>query len=226
VDPVTDARDLVAERFPDARWALLGGGVLGAARTPTSDLDIVVMTGRPPAPYRESVRWRGWPVELFVNDEESLRWYFDADLAARKPSLARMCATSVVLVDRDGTAETFRTEAAERLAAGPGPLPAEDLDYLRYGVADLTDDLRGATDEGERAFIAWSLTAATAELILATHQHWVGKSKWLLRELRTADPDFAARLVAALPDADALIELAVEAQNRAGGRLWEGFHAD
>lgn len=226
MNPVTDARDLIDERFPDARWALLGGGVLGAQRTATSDLDIVVMLGHPPAPYRESLRWRGWPVELFVNDEESLRWYFEADLAARKPSLARMCATSTVLVDRDGTAESYRAEGARRVAAGPGPLPAQDLAYLRYGLADLLDDLAGAADPGERAFIAWSLAVATGELVLALHEHWVGKSKWLLRELRAADPDLAARLVAALPDPDAVAALAAEIQERAGGRLWEGFRAD
>jgi hypothetical protein len=226
VDPVADARDLIEERFPDARWALLSGSILGARRTVTSDLDIVVMLGRPPAPYRESLRWRDWPVELFVNDEDSLRWYFDADLAERKPSLARMCASSAVLVDRDGTAQAFRAEAAGRVAAGPGPLPAAELAYRRYGLADLLDDLAGATDPGERAFISWSLASAAAELLLALHEHWQGKSKWLVRELRDADPDFAERLIAALPDPDAVRALATEVQERAGGRYWEGYRAD
>jgi hypothetical protein len=224
VDAVGDARDLVAERFPEARWALLSGSVLGARRTATSDLDVVVMLGKPPAPYRESLRWRGWPVELFVNDEDSLRWFFDADLAARKPSLARMCADSVVLTDRDGTVQAVRAEAAARVAAGPGPLPPDELIRKRYELADLLDDLAGATDPGERAFIGWATARAAAELVLDLENHWRGKSKWLLRELRAADPDLAERLVAALPDPAAVAALAAEVQDRAGGRLWEGFH--
>jgi hypothetical protein len=226
MDPVADARALVAERFPAARWALLGGGVLGPHRTATSDLDIVVMVDGPPAPYRESLRWRCWPVELFVNDEASLRWYFDADRKARRPSLARMCATSTVLVDPDGTAAAVREQAAAWVAAGPGPLPPAELAYLRYGLADLLDDLAGASDPGERAFICWGTACAAAELVLALGDHWAGKTKWLLRELRAADPDFAARLVAALPDPAAVAALATEAQQRAGGRLWEGYRAD
>src|SRR6266542_993807 len=200
MDAVVDARALVAERFPGARWALLSRAVLGPRRTATSDLDIVVMLEGPPAPYRESLRWRGWPVEVFVHDEASLRWYFDADLAARRPSLARMCAESVVLADRDGTAGDVRAEAAERVAAGPGPLPPAELAARRYGLADLLDDLTGATDPGERAVIGWATACAAAELFLGLGGHWQGKSKWLLRELRAADPDFADRLLAALPD--------------------------
>lgn len=49
MDPGADARDLVTELFPQARWALLSRGVLTARRTPTSDLDIMMMLDRPPA---------------------------------------------------------------------------------------------------------------------------------------------------------------------------------
>jgi hypothetical protein len=42
-DPVKDARALVEERFPQARWAVLAGSVITAHRTAGSDLDIVVL---------------------------------------------------------------------------------------------------------------------------------------------------------------------------------------
>jgi hypothetical protein len=45
MDPVDDARALVAERFPDAVAAFIGDGVLSSRRTATSDLDIVVVLG-------------------------------------------------------------------------------------------------------------------------------------------------------------------------------------
>jgi len=38
-DPVADARGAVTERYPDGRWAVLGGSVLTGARTAGSDLD-------------------------------------------------------------------------------------------------------------------------------------------------------------------------------------------
>jgi hypothetical protein len=55
MDPEADARALVTERFPAARAAFLGAGVLSAHRTPTSDLDIVIVADGPPVPYRESL---------------------------------------------------------------------------------------------------------------------------------------------------------------------------
>ncbi|MEV0454892.1 hypothetical protein [Catellatospora methionotrophica] len=41
-DSVAAARRLVEDLFPAARWAMLTGSVLTAARTPGSDLDILV----------------------------------------------------------------------------------------------------------------------------------------------------------------------------------------
>src|SRR3984885_16228343 len=117
-DPVADARALIAERFPTARAAFLGGGVLSARRTATSDLDIVVVIDGPPAPFRESLYWRGWPVELFVHDSESVGVYFARDASARKPSLARMIAEGVTLLD-SGAAGAISEEARAALMAGP-----------------------------------------------------------------------------------------------------------
>ena len=68
---LTTARTLVEERCPDAVWAILTGSALGPRRTAGSDLDIVVLREDGPT-YRESLRFRGWPVELFVQTPEAL----------------------------------------------------------------------------------------------------------------------------------------------------------
>jgi predicted nucleotidyltransferase len=49
------ASELVAQRFPDARAAWLGGSVAPGTATSTSDLDITVLLAGPPAPMRESL---------------------------------------------------------------------------------------------------------------------------------------------------------------------------
>jgi hypothetical protein len=76
-------------------------------RTPTSDLDIVVIADLP-APYRESMTWRNWPAELFVHRPDTIGTWFAKDIARRRPTLARMCTDGVVLADADGTAATVR----------------------------------------------------------------------------------------------------------------------
>src|SRR5258708_15214061 len=97
MDPEEDAGARVTARFPDARAAFLGGGVLSARRTPTSDLDIVVLLGGPPAPYRESLIWRNWPVEIFAQRTDTIGHWLAKDTARRRPSLARICADRVLL---------------------------------------------------------------------------------------------------------------------------------
>ena len=66
---VASARGLVVDRFPGARAAWLAGSVVTGTATPGSDLDVTVLLPGEPAPYRESMRWDGWPVELFVHTE-------------------------------------------------------------------------------------------------------------------------------------------------------------
>jgi len=223
MDPIADARALVAARFPAAVAAFLGPGILSDRRTATSDLDIVVVLPGPPAPYRESLRWRDWPVELFVHDAGSLEHYFGKDASRRRPTLARLCTEGVVLAGSQDKTDQIRERGRALLAVGPPPLGDNELDLVRYGLTDLLDDLAGSTDPAETAVIAWNVWVATAQLALLTGGHWLGTGKWLLRELRSADPTLAERLVAAIGDPGQLTVVADDVLASAGGRFWAGL---
>jgi hypothetical protein len=223
MDPLEDARALVAERFPGCLAAFLGGTVLSGRRTPTSDLDIVVVLADLPAPYRESLTWRTWPVELFVHRADTIGAWFARDAARPRPTLARMCADGVLLADAEGTGASILIQARAVLAAGP-PAPSQaELDRRRYALSDLLDDLAGTADDGERAIICACVVRETAELALVTGGRWLGSGKWLLRELRAADPQLAEELLAARELPVALAQLAQNVLDRAGGRLWAGY---
>jgi hypothetical protein len=228
MEPVDVARAVLAERFDGVLAAFLGGGVLSAYRTATSDLDIVVLIPGPPAPFRESLRWRGWPVELFVHSPASIGRGFARDAARRKANLAKMCTDGVVLAGTDGIAGQILAQAQAVLAAGPAPLTDAELDRRRYGLTDLLDDLAGSQDPGETAVISWTVFTEAAELALLLAGSWLGGGKWLLRELRAVDPDLADGLIAAVQDRQRqseLVELAEQVLARAGGRLWDGYRA-
>ncbi|MFI5936440.1 nucleotidyltransferase domain-containing protein [Actinoplanes sp. NPDC051494] len=218
MDPLTDARDLVAERFPDATWAILTGSVLGPHRTAGSDLDIVVMREDGPG-FRESLRFRGWPVELFVHTPQRLAVFLERELAARKPSTHRMIATGVPLAGDPGE---LAVRCRRALAEGPPPLTGAERDRLRYGLTDLLDDHAHATDPGERAVIAAALWTDAARAALAFAGGWVSHGKWLLRDLRELDPRLAADWLAARDDPAAF---AADVLTRGGGPLFEGYRA-
>lgn len=116
--PVRTARELVRDRFTNAREVFLAGSVLTNRRTPTSDLDIVVLLAGLPAPRRESPVYRGRPAELFIQTEAVWHSLADQDTATRSSPLLAMRADGMLLVDEDGLGAALRNEARERVARG------------------------------------------------------------------------------------------------------------
>ncbi|MBL1109359.1 nucleotidyltransferase domain-containing protein [Streptomyces sp. 5-8] len=231
MDHVEVARELVRKRFPQARAAFLAGSVLTDRRTATSDLDIVILLTGPPAPCRESLVHRGWPVELFVQTEPDWRAFVERETAARRSPLLAMCAEGMLLADVDGLGAALQREARARLTAGPPQASAVELDDRRYALTDALEDLRGCTDPAERVYLVADLLQRVSELALLAGGHWLGGGKWLSRRLATADPGLHGRLtagaVAAVSnDADGPGRFAAtveEVLDRVGGPLWAGY---
>jgi hypothetical protein len=217
-DPRKTAAELVAGRFPRARWAILTGSVLGPDRTAGSDLDIVVLLADGPG-HRESLHHRGWPVELFVQTPDTLAEFLASELARRKPTLHRMLARGVPVLGDPGD---LPARCARVLADGPPPLTGAEHDRLRYCLTDVLDDYTHVVDPGERAVIAAALWTETARAALSFGGRWVSGGKWLLRELREYDPGFADRWLAARDDP---APLARQVLASAGGPLFDGYRA-
>lgn len=230
-DPVQIAGKLVRERFPAARAAFLAGSVLTDRRTPTSDLDIIVLLAGPPAPYRESLMYRGWPTELFVQTEADWRAFVVGEIAKRRSPLLAMCAQGVLLTDADGLGAALQAEARRRWEAGPPPVSQEELDGRRYSLTDALDDLRGAPDSPERVHLVAEILLRASELALLCRGRWLGGGKWLSRRLAGADPGLHGRLTVAaasaiggMPDGvDHFAAVVIEVLDLAGGPLWAGY---
>lgn len=226
--PADSARRLVEARFPECQAAFLAGSVVRGDATPTSDLDIVVITDRPDAPFRESLYFEGWPVEIFVHTPDSARRYFASDAARRMPSLPVMVAEGELLRSAGDVAQTLRAAAERLLDAGPEPFTPEMIESHRYFITDLLDDLEGAVDGAERFFIAAELASRTIDLWLGVHGQWTGRGKWALRALRRHDAVQADRLEAALAQLERgerqpLIGFVEAVLAPVGGRLFAGY---
>jgi hypothetical protein len=221
-DPITDAQALVAELFPQAVWAVVTGSVLTELRTAGSDLDIVVCLpdADPDAPHRDSRHFRGWPVELFVHDRETLSYYLARELPGRRPTLHRMIATGAAVA---GDPAEARAACARTLAAGPPPLTDAESDWQRYVLTDLIDDLSHAVDAGERITLTATGWVAAGDAALRLGGHWVGRGKWLLRELRDMDPELAGEWLTAAGSAALTVDFAREVLDRSGGPLFDGY---
>lgn len=229
---VSDAGRCVRAWFPDARAAWLGGSTVRGTATATSDLDITVLLAGPPAPHRVTRRFERWPTELFVHTEASMAHYRAKDLVRRQPTMMRLVGESVVLLDRDGSGETLRADCLRQVAAGPGPLPQNEIDALRYAVTNLVDDLDPVTDQQEQTAVATLLWSNAAQLLLGANACWTGTGRGLVRELVNLDgqrgTDWTRRLDTALRtalagDPSSLAEVAGRVLGLVGGRLLEGY---
>jgi hypothetical protein len=232
--PAEDAaRALVNERFPGAEQAWLAGSTTMGRATATSDLDVTVLLTEGEV-HRESLEYAGWPVELFVHTAASVEHYVGKDLARRHPTMARLVASGVPLLgDPETRGADTRRHCAEALERGPGPMAAEDLELMRYGLTDLLDDLADAPSGPEAAAVAVAVWQETAELALAVAGTWQGSGKWLVRELQSLDArdgtNLAAALDAALRQAltgepTSLASLADAVLDRCGGRHRAGLY--
>ncbi|MFD8428252.1 nucleotidyltransferase domain-containing protein [Streptomyces coelicoflavus] len=228
MDAIEAARAVVEEQHPEARTAFLGGSVATGRHTATSDLDVVVLLHGAPAPYRESLQYTDWPVEMFVHTEETWHAYIERELPTRRSPLLWMCASGLLLFDTDGLGARLAAHARKLTAAGPPPVSAEEIDDCRYAITDLLDDLEGSDDPSERLFIANELVRRTGELGLAVAGSWGGGGKWLARRLETTEPGLSTRLHHGLREVldgrvEPLVTVVDEVLERAGGRLWVGY---
>jgi len=227
MDLVELARRVVADRFPVVRAAFLAGSAGEGTANEFSDLDLVVVLDGPPAPYRETVRVEGWPVELFVHTTESIAYWLDLERQQGRCTLAHMLATGVPLAGPD--VDEVSAQARAHVAAGPLPWTAEQLELRRYLLTDALDDLAGARDADERDAVAGQVLTMVSELALAVSGCWQGKGKWMVRRLREYDAELGHRLLAghraviASGDISLLVTACEAVLTPLGGRLTAGF---
>lgn len=225
------ASALVREHFPTARCAWLAGSVAAGRATATSDLDITVVLPAEPAPMRESLVAEGIPVEFFVHTEESLVHYRAKDRERRQPTMARLVAGGLVLIDLDDRARELAQGCLDDIMAGPDPLSGDRIDAERYAVSALLEDLAGTVEPVERAVVAATLWERSARLLLAVDRQWQGSGKGLLRALLVRDralgDDLGARLSSAFAAVEtepgALPDAVTQVLDRCGGPLFAGY---
>ncbi|TFD93691.1 nucleotidyltransferase domain-containing protein [Jeotgalibacillus sp. R-1-5s-1] len=228
LDPIQASKAFVNEYFPDCNAAVLAGSASRGEATPTSDLDIVVFDPGIKQSYRESLIKYDWPIEVFVHNLNSYVHFFEDDCKHGKPSMPHMVACGIVL-KRSNELDQIRKEADLMLKKGPAPWSESTVALKRYMITDLLDDLMGSNDRGEDIMITAELSILLQEFMLRVNNRWIGSSKWMIRELKRFDPDYAEAFTEAFDqlytsgDKAAVKKLVEESLQTHGGLLFEGF---
>ncbi|MER7750766.1 nucleotidyltransferase domain-containing protein [Kitasatospora sp. NPDC097643] len=183
---VDQARRLLAERFPDALGAVLAGSAAAGRATATSDLDLAVLLADGAGTCRETIRFEGRVVELFLHTRAGLAELFAADAASRRAVIQTMYADGLVLHDPHGHVARARARAEDDLLDGPPPLDPEAVETRRYGLTDLLDDLADTRDRDESLAVGAAVLSLAADLLFDQSSTWSGTGKWFARQLRGA----------------------------------------
>lgn len=190
------ARRVAEARYPGAAALFWTGSLARGTGSRSSDIDLVVVFDRLDHAWRESFLEEGRLFEVFVHDLDSLDLFFEKDAARGLPVLMDMVTRSVVL--RAGpVADAARGLAERRLAEGPRPWSAAELERSRFIAGDLLEDLRGATDPDEIRIIGALLYPHTLDHLRRSRGLWSGRGKHALRLLREEESEIGPALIAA-----------------------------
>lgn len=141
--PIFAAKDLFDSRYQGADAVLVAGSVVRGEASQHSDLDLVVIFPKVRAAYRESFTHMGWPVEAFIHDLETLRYFFyRIDQPAGSSTLCEMVKEGLEVPTACKATVEAKHLAGEVLLAGPPPLTFEEIEDRRYHISEMIDDLR------------------------------------------------------------------------------------
>jgi len=224
---------LHAEKYPDADVIFLAGSVVRGEGTKTSDLDIVVMYQSLSNAYRESYFYSGWPVEAFVHDPQTFKYFIQKiDGPTGVPSLAAMVSEGIELPSSTALSNRIKDVANDVLQAGPAQWSAKEIENSRYLISDLIEDLREPRSQSEMYAVAIQLYNVISNHYFRSKGLWSAKGKTIPRRLRKVDATFAAKFESAFESVFAqgktedLYALADDLLSAHGGFLFEGHRLE
>ncbi len=213
--------------------SFLAGSVVNGEGTFYSDLDIVVIYGKLDQAYRESFIFDEWPIEAFVHDPETLKYFFEeVDAKSGAPSLMNMVLYSEPIPEASMLVDELRQLAQEVLLKGPPAWDKDLIDRARYELTDLLDDLREPRDSAEKMATLCALYPKVANFYLRSSAKWSGSNKGIIRQLKSEYPeffkDFDRRFQSAFRDSSTsgIIVLVESILAPFGGLLFDGYKLD
>lgn len=228
--PLFVAKELVETRFSGADVAFMAGSVVRGEASTYSDLDLVVIYPRVDQASRESFTHRDWPVEVFVHDPETIKYFHNkVDALEGKASLYEMIFEGLEIPGPSPMSDLLKEQVAYALAVGPRPLTAAEVEDRRYIISFLLDDIREPKTRDEMFATSTNLYNELADFYLRSRGNWSASGKSLVRRLKKADPLFARRFFDAFDQLQTqnqpqkLVEVVTDVLHPYGGFLFDGY---
>ncbi len=232
-EPLATIQKLIKERYADAKAVFWAGSVSEDSGTSTSDLDLVIVYEILPHAYREAFIYDGWPIDAFIHDLDTLR-YFCGRLEASdgKPALINMILKGQEILPQNSVSIEAKAIADSALANGPDVWTKAQIDKERFLITDILDDIKSPKNKEEQITSAVHLFEPLLQFYFRTQKKWTASGKSLIRLLKQENPELVEEWTAAFKvlvqtgDSTAVETVVTKILEPHGGYLWDGFRSD
>ena len=231
--PLYVVQELLETRYKGAEIIFLAGSVARGEAGSYSDVDLVVVYPRVETAFRESFYHRDWPVEAFVHDPETLRYFFlDVDRPIGSGSLAEMVSEGLEVPSPTAVSDALKAFANQVLGEGPPGLTEDQVRDRRYAISELLDDIREPRSRQELYASSTILYNEMADYFLRSRRSWAASGKGVIKRLKKTDLVFARKFLEAFDvlfatgRQEKVIELGEDVLGGPAGLLFDGYRRD
>lgn len=224
---------LVMERYSHAKAVFWAGSVSQNKGTPSSDLDLVAVFDSIPNAYREAFIYDSWPIDAFIHDPDSLRYFFKKlEFNDGRPALIQMILDGQEILGANDFSKNIKELAQETLKTGPAVWSKEQVDKERFLITDILDDIKFPQNRDEQTASAAHLFEPLIQFYFRARGQWAASGKSLIRHLKSDNPVLALEfsrcfeLLFQTGNTAGLESLVQKVLAPYGGLLWDGFRAD
>jgi ribosomal protein S18 acetylase RimI-like enzyme len=232
-DPLLTINKLLAERYTEAKAVFWAGSVSKNQGTATSDLDLVIIYDHLPNAYREAYLYEEWPIDAFVHDRETLRFFFEESRTGNGISgLLHMILQGREITEPTDFSESIKAVAQHYFEAGPASWDKARIDKERFHITDALDDIISARSRSEQIALAAGLYESLSQFYFRTKNQWSASGKLIAYYLQQDNPEFSKDFTQSFDNlfeerSTAYLERLIKSILAPyGGLLWDGYRSE
>lgn len=232
-DPLEIIKQLSFERYVNAEAIFWAGSVQAGVMTKSSDLDLVIIFSGISHAYREAFIYKTWPIDAFIHDKDTLRYFFHKiEASDGRPALIKMILEGKIVSEKKHTAIEIQALAQKAYDDGPRALSSAEIIKERFVFSDIMDDINSPRNRSEQIVSAIHLFEPLIQFYFRAQKKWCASGKSLIRLLEKENPSLAQEFIESFDHVfssgkteklNALVKKIIDPY---GGYLWNGFRAD
>jgi hypothetical protein len=232
-DPLQTIQKLIQERYNGATAIFWAGSVSQNQGTLVSDLDLVIVFKKILNAYREAFIYEGWPIDAFINDPDTLRYFYEESRTTNGISgLGHMILNGIEVLAPNDFSSNIKALTRDVLRRNPVEWSKDQIDKERFLITDILDDIKYPASREEQIASVAHLFEPLIQFYFRAQKKWSASGKSIIRYLKVDNPDLALEFTKSFEalfqsgDAAGVESIVKKILEPYGGLLWDGFKSN